>query len=329
MTRRPLRIRADSPALSTLRHPGWWFALSMLVLNDHVLKGSGTVPAIVTGKLSDFAGLLVASPLICLVCGDQTRARRAASLLLLAVAFTTINLSASASAALEDALSPLSWQLWPDPTDLAALPALLIAHFWMARATALAGEPQLPSAASRSLQQRRHALAGLGVVAGGVACLGTSFEPWETKAASAFLYNHRNAPLSVELYVASSLDCDTFDPEVDGRRLTQRDLLRIPADPMPPETWAALGDQPCGAAWVRLPGSFDQLVVWTDLPVLDPMEKAGRLTENYERQTLVFEGGRGTPIATAGADLRVLPAPRGLPDADASSSSNAEAGNAD
>ncbi|MBL9036956.1 MAG: hypothetical protein JNG84_00445, partial [Archangium sp.] len=33
------------------------FAVALLAINDHLLKGSGLVPALVTGKLSDFAGL--------------------------------------------------------------------------------------------------------------------------------------------------------------------------------------------------------------------------------------------------------------------------------
>ena len=47
-------------ARTTLLHPVFWAALTILVLNDHLLKGAGLVPALLTGKLSDFAGLIVA-----------------------------------------------------------------------------------------------------------------------------------------------------------------------------------------------------------------------------------------------------------------------------
>lgn len=43
-----------------LRHPGFWSALGVLVVNDHWLKGAGVLPGWLTGKLSDFAGLVVA-----------------------------------------------------------------------------------------------------------------------------------------------------------------------------------------------------------------------------------------------------------------------------
>jgi hypothetical protein len=42
-----------------LAHPYFTCALALLALNDHVLKG--VAPSVVTGKLSDFAGLFVAA----------------------------------------------------------------------------------------------------------------------------------------------------------------------------------------------------------------------------------------------------------------------------
>ena len=44
-------------ALRALAHPGSVLALVVLVLNDHVLKQAW--PGLVTGKLSDVAGLVV------------------------------------------------------------------------------------------------------------------------------------------------------------------------------------------------------------------------------------------------------------------------------
>ena len=46
-----------------LTHPGWWCALALLALNDHMLKGSGLLPGALTGKLSDVAGM-VAAPVL-------------------------------------------------------------------------------------------------------------------------------------------------------------------------------------------------------------------------------------------------------------------------
>lgn len=56
----------------------WWVALSVLALNDHVLKGSGLLPGVVTGKLSDFAGLIVAPILGCTALGLRSERGRLA-----------------------------------------------------------------------------------------------------------------------------------------------------------------------------------------------------------------------------------------------------------
>src|SRR4051812_14533255 len=58
MPRRPARrARFD---VSAVGHPLWWGSLAVLVANDHLLKGRGVVPSWLTGKLSDFAFLIVA-----------------------------------------------------------------------------------------------------------------------------------------------------------------------------------------------------------------------------------------------------------------------------
>ena len=43
--------------LAHLAHPVPLAAVLVLAINDHVLKGSGWLPAVITGKLSDLAGL--------------------------------------------------------------------------------------------------------------------------------------------------------------------------------------------------------------------------------------------------------------------------------
>ena len=56
-----MRRRFD---LTPLGHPIWWGALALLPVNDNLLKGRGVVPGWLTGKLSDFAFLVVA-PVVC------------------------------------------------------------------------------------------------------------------------------------------------------------------------------------------------------------------------------------------------------------------------
>lgn len=114
-----------------LLHPLWLAAVATLALNDHVFKGAGWLPAVVTGKLSDVAGLLAAPALLAVL--GRVRSERG---LLLAHAatgavFAAIKLSAAASGWFVAALAAagLTWRNWVDPTDLLALPALLASWF--------------------------------------------------------------------------------------------------------------------------------------------------------------------------------------------------------
>jgi len=149
---------------NALRHPAWWCALGLLVLNDHVFKGlaAGTGATFFTGKLSDFAGLLVAPPLAALVLR-----RRVLGYAFVASAFAAINVSPMVAGVFEAALG---WRIWVDPSDLVALPMTLVAwHLF---------EPLARSAPGRLRLGRRGpltpALERAGLLLGGVACLATS-----------------------------------------------------------------------------------------------------------------------------------------------------------
>ena len=115
-------------------HPLWWGALGLLALNDHVLKGSGLLPGSWTGKLSDFAGVVVAPPLLAWLFGARRRYSAALAAGLVAAGLCTIDLVPAASRALEQALAALGLpsRLWPDPSDLWAL-ALLPLGFALSR----------------------------------------------------------------------------------------------------------------------------------------------------------------------------------------------------
>jgi hypothetical protein len=52
-------------SLRCLQHPLSWISIGLLLLNDHVLKF--TKPGILTGKLSDFAGLFFFPFLVALI----------------------------------------------------------------------------------------------------------------------------------------------------------------------------------------------------------------------------------------------------------------------
>jgi hypothetical protein len=114
---------------ASFAHPLFAGGVLVLALNDHVFKGSGLLPSVVTGKLSDVAGLLVA-PLLCAWL-FAARARRGwlVAHLAVGVAFALAQLAPVASA-LEEVLRGLGVgaRLWADPTDWLALPALLVSY---------------------------------------------------------------------------------------------------------------------------------------------------------------------------------------------------------
>ncbi len=122
---KPRRELAPARALLT---PTWIAALALLVANDHWLKGSGLVPGVLTGKLSDFAGMIVAPVLLASLLGVRSRRALALCHVAVGVVFAGIQLS-PAFAAQWSALMGLvghPWAITCDPTDLIALPFLLV-----------------------------------------------------------------------------------------------------------------------------------------------------------------------------------------------------------
>jgi hypothetical protein len=119
--------KAELNPARALLTPTWLVALVVLALNDHLLKGAGLLPGVVTGKLSDFAGMIVAPVLLAALL--RVRSRRGLLVCHAAVGavFAAINLSPAAA----DAWTALMANIWPwritvDPTDLIALPALAL-----------------------------------------------------------------------------------------------------------------------------------------------------------------------------------------------------------
>lgn len=110
-----------------LLHPAFGVALALLVLNDHVLKGSGLVPAAITGKLSDFAGLVVAPIALAMVVRARSRAAQLAVLGVVAAGFALTELSQDSADLAVRALRGLGLSratLVADASDLWALAIL-------------------------------------------------------------------------------------------------------------------------------------------------------------------------------------------------------------
>jgi hypothetical protein len=135
-------------ATRALLGPMALLAIALLVVNDHVLKARA--PGLVTGKLSDVAGLIF-FPLLLAALAEQVglrRGRRAviAAAIATGIVFAAIKLWEPAGDAYRVGLAALQWpfrviaaavtdtalpalgraQLTQDPTDLLALPALIV-----------------------------------------------------------------------------------------------------------------------------------------------------------------------------------------------------------
>ena len=145
MTRPRLRARGD-----LLLHPVVLLAILVWAVNDHVLKQA--YPGLVTGKLSDVTGVIVA-PLIVVGFYELRPWGRCAgaavivaSVAATAVAFTLVELVPAAAGAYERGFGLLRWpfdaavglsagdglvdpvrvQLWSDGADLLTLPFLAV-----------------------------------------------------------------------------------------------------------------------------------------------------------------------------------------------------------
>ncbi|WP_434045339.1 MULTISPECIES: hypothetical protein [Sorangium] len=151
----------------SLLHPLWLGALALLVLNDHALKGSGLLPGWLTGKLSDFAGLLVAPAVLAALLRVSSRRGFLGAHLATGAVFSAIKLAPAAARAVEAlmALTPLPWRITVDPTDLIALPMLFLSYRVLGEAA------RGPEPARRPIAHR------LALMAGSLACVATSRAP--------------------------------------------------------------------------------------------------------------------------------------------------------
>ncbi|MEV6447167.1 hypothetical protein [Amycolatopsis sp. NPDC051716] len=125
-------------------HPLTVGATAVLLLNDHLLKPAW--PGLVTGKLSDVAGLVAAPPVLGLLLG-LFLARRLAAPAAVAVtgaAFAVVKLTAAGAGVASAAWSVVNGPsvVLADPTDLVALPALGLSWWVWRRVTAA---PPLPA----------------------------------------------------------------------------------------------------------------------------------------------------------------------------------------
>lgn len=117
-----------------LTRPAAWAALTVLVANDHWLKTAAVLPAWMTGKLSDFAGLFLAPLVLCALAAAALRighpARRwlpAASAMTVGMGFALIKLVPFVNGIVGRVWGPMAL----DATDLMALPMAALSAWFM------------------------------------------------------------------------------------------------------------------------------------------------------------------------------------------------------
>lgn len=121
----------------SLRHPFWWIMTALLVINDAFLKSWTAFPGIISGKLSDFTGLLVFPLLLAAIFHVKRQSRWLACHIVTAAVFCAVKLIPDAGTLYVHALRAIGIQaqLWHDPTDIIALLSLPLSFFLYPRLT--------------------------------------------------------------------------------------------------------------------------------------------------------------------------------------------------
>lgn len=280
------RRGAERPPLTAasrwaaFRSPIAWLALGVLVANDHVLKGSGVLPGWVTGKLSDFAGLVVAPLVACALLGARGRGARLfgfAAVVIPFVATKTVPEATRLVEALPRTLG-LNGRLWTDPWDLVALVVLPLA--WQLQTAHAARQGQR---ATRMLER----LGALGSAAACVASLGPA-AGYSDLTTTIAIRNLSSNDVVVQVFrPLAPLDCSVVapDPEAVLRStdFSVNKCLTLPPDRALPldlhwsredhdETGVEGEEAPdagarraCEAVLLRAKGLDDVVLFWNDL----------------------------------------------------------------
>jgi hypothetical protein len=312
----PAAERDELRPARALLTPTWIAALALLVANDHWLKGAGLVPELLTGKLSDFAGMLVAPVLLAALL--QVRSRRALLACHLAVAavFTGIQLSPAFAASWSAVMGLVGhpWAITCDPWDLVALPFLLLS--WKLLVPAM--DPELPAL----IPLQRSAVAGLSVfglwstVATSDTGVDFDDEWYEDVYGHVYLNNANEFEISLhirELRDDIEVDCAKLatDP---GRLLDDAAFGEAEHWLLPARTNVAIEFDPghgCGAAWIAGEGIEPQIVFIGQLASYPaawwPGQSFDPTTLGRAGMAIEFDGSTGRGEWLGGDDLRHTP----------------------
>jgi len=264
---------------AALSHPLFLAALVTLALNDHLLKSAAALPAL-SGKLSDVAGLLVAPAVLAWLARVRTRRGWLGCHVAVGLGFAAIQL-APIAAAIE---ATLPWRIWPDPTDLLALPALALSAVVLGRAR------REPGWLARPIGAVALALCAASGGPGYESPPRYPFPPAGRLETAVFIRNHLAADLPIGVRMVRddrTLDCDAIlqDPlaQLEGGDFDDEQQWTVAARDAVP-LWDRRGgarDRDCYAVRLKARGR-EWLLTWRhgtpplrDIPVrLQPHETA-------------------------------------------------------
>ncbi|MEQ8454229.1 MAG: hypothetical protein RLO52_01390 [Sandaracinaceae bacterium] len=313
-------------ARRALRHPAFVAALLLLVVNDHVLKGAELLPGWLTGKLSDFAGLIVAPLILTALLGAR---RRGVAFALVGVWFAAANLVPAVAEATRavGASVGLDWHFVVDPTDLVALAVLPFA--W--RLGRREGTGHSMGHSTRKAAERL--AVGFGVAA---SIASPTPEPFYNTAA--YVVNDTDTRLELRVrYVESTVVCaevrDRFDEVLprDAYRPATRFIVEAgevlpldralsgvprtddgpPADPFAPEptpTVATGHDGGCDLIILSAEGLPETVIFWDGLTQRTiPIDTEGGRREQLEGGLFITaeaDGALRLDVPESGYDAR-------------------------
>jgi hypothetical protein len=247
--------RSSIRPMHALLSPAWLLALALLLANDHWLKYADLAPGWLTGKLSDLAGMLVAPVLLAVLLRVRRRDALLACHVAVGLVFTAIKLSPACAGWWSWSMGLLGypWTIVVDPTDLLALPCLLLSWKLLL--------PHMDPAVSPLVPLQRSAVAGLTVLGLWSSVATTEGpEPWVStpfyQDVSGQLYLHNASDVTIAFHVRPlrediRVDCDevAIDP---GRLLSPEafgDAQHWLLDPGVNIGLEFVGNG-CGAFWV-------------------------------------------------------------------------------
>ncbi len=158
-----------------LLHPLWLGALALLVVNDHILKDS-VLAGVVTGKLSDVAGLFFVPVLVAAILNVKTKRGLYGCAVVVGAIFSATNLSPVAAEVWNQLMGLFffGFVTTVDWTDLFALVMIPIGLRLLMPTMEVDEVGEVPGASKMSRRRRFATLAA--ALVGGLACLGASID---------------------------------------------------------------------------------------------------------------------------------------------------------